>query len=658
MAAPLMLSFPLAGQQTVTGKVTDLSTGSALPSATVQLAGTYYFTSTDQDGNFRFPDVKGGNVCVIVRYPTYQADTVCFSLPQEKPAGIALLQTAATRDEVIILATRADENSGVAYSTVTKEEIEQQNYGQDVPYILNNEPSVVTTSDAGAGVGYTGIRIRGSDATRVNVTINGIPVNDAESQGTYWVDIPDLASSTEDIQVQRGVGTSANGAGAFGGSINLRTDALATNPYSTVMLSGGSYNTFRSTAKFGTGLLNQKWAFDGRLSYIRSDGYIDRASSDLRSWYFSGGYYGDNLTIKAITFSGREKTYQSWYGVVQDSLATNRTYNMAGEYYDMNGNIHYYNNETDNYGQDYYQLHFSARGNANWNFNLSFHATKGNGYYEQYKQGQFLADYGIYDTTGMPVDLVRRLWLDNWFYGITYAIHYDDKKKLNMTIGGAFNNYEGAHYDEIIWATNLPQGIPPVYRYNNNFAVKSDGNIFARLNYSVTSAFNIHADLQYRMTGYHFTGFDTNFVKVPQEIALNFVNPKLGLTWRASEKHTFYGFFGIGNKEPNRDDFVNTTSNSRPKHETLFDTEAGWKFGSEKFALNANLYYMRYKNQLVLTGKINDVGAYTRENVAESYRRGIELSGGWNITKQLSFQANITLSQNRITGFTEYIDDY
>lgn len=657
LAAGIVLPAAAFAQDTttVTGTITDLN-NHPLPYAIVHVDGTYTAAQSDMNGNFVLHNVSA-NYCLTAQLIGYEMQRRCFSLPSDKHVTLTMTQAAYVKNEVIVTSTRAGENSGIAYTDVSRSDIEQQNFGQDLPYLLSLQPSVVTTSDAGTGIGYTGIRIRGSDNTRVNVTINGIPVNDAESQGTYWVDIPDIASSTQNIQVQRGVGTSTNGAGAFGGSVNVLTDDERLQPYAALTTTGGSFNTYRISAKAGTGLLNNHWSFNTRLSKTSSDGYIDRGSSDLSSWYFSGGYSGKKLSVKAITFSGREKTYQCWYGVPQDSLATHRTYNPAGEYYDASGNVHYYDNETDNYQQDYYQLHFLYRANDRWNFNAALHATKGKGYYEEYRPGELLSDYGL-DTGAATGDLVRRLWLDNWFYGVTYGATYDSHKRVQLVIGGAANNYEGQHYDEVIWGTNLPAGTEPVHRYDNDYAHKFDFNIFSRLNYQLSEKLNAAIDLQYRRVDYGFNGLDTMGNVLPQSVALNFFNPKAALTLRTGDRSFAYASFAVGNKEPNRDDFKNSSVNSRPKQETLYDGEAGWKFRSEKFAAEANVYYMYYRNQLVLTGRVNDVGAYTRENVDQSFRRGIELAAGWQIIKPLNFSANVTLSQNKIMNFHEFIDDY
>jgi iron complex outermembrane receptor protein len=658
VAATLALSLTAFAQSDLKGRITDTETGDPLPGAVVLVQGTYLGTSAGPDGNFILHNLKAGSCCLVVKYISYVTDTVCVSIPYGENLAIGLRSDASARQEVIIQSTRAGDNSPMTYTSVSKEELAKNNFGQDLPYLLNQQPSVVTTSDAGAGVGYTGLRIRGSDASRVNVTINGVPVNDAESQGTYWVDLPDIVSSAENIQIQRGVGSSTNGAGAFGGTVSLQTDNTSRNPYAMISTSGGSFNTWRVTTKAGTGIMNNHWSFETRLSKLGSDGYIDRGSSDLSSWYMSGAYLGKKLTIKAITFAGREKTYQCWYGVPQDSLKTNRTYNPAGEYYDSNGHLTYYDNETDNYRQDYYQLHFVLKANPNWNINWSLHATKGIGYYEEYRWGDDLHNYGFTDSLLGPTDLVRRKWLDNWFYGIVYGFNYDSHKKLTMTIGGGANNYEGKHYDEIIWSLTQPRGITPVYRYNNDFAHKADVNVFVRMNYQPTESASLYADLQVRNLMYGFNGPDTTGTVLPQSVSLLFVNPKAGISFRTTERSMAYFSIAVGNKEPNRDDYVNSSASSRPKPETLYDAEAGWKFGSEKVFANANLYYMYYKNQLVLTGKVNDVGAYTRENVDASFRRGAELMFGAKLMEQFTVSANLALSQNKIIGYHEFIDDY
>lgn len=656
LTAALLLPLSSIAQDVLTGDVKD-STGAPLPYALVTIDGSYSSVLTDMDGNFTIHPTSIP-FCVNVHLLGYENFHQCYESSQ-KYLSIRMNPSSFMRDEVVVSSTRVDDKSGTAFSNVDKTQIEAQNFGQDLPYILSTQTSVVTTSDAGNGMGYTGLRIRGSDANRINVTINGIPVNDAESQGTFWVDIPDIASSTDNIQIQRGVGTSTNGAGAFGGSINLQTETVHSDPYSELLLSGGSFNSWRATAKAGTGIINNHWSFDVRMSQLGSDGFIDRGASDLRSWYLSGGYYGDKLTVKAITFSGRERTYQCWYGVPQDSIAIgNYTYNPAGMYIDTAGNEAFYKDQVDNYGQDYYQLHFTYQSTPKWIFNWSLFATKGKGYYEEYRQYDDLANYGVNDSAGPVNDIVRRRWLDNWYYGATFAARFNNGKGTQLTVGGASATYDGKHYGELIWATGVPAGYVYGDKYYRDSAQKMDNNMYVKVNHAIGKKLNMFADIQVRMINYSFTGLDSSGSQLPQEVSYLFVNPKAGMFYAITEKQTVYASVGMGNKEPNRDDFTNSSAESRPKHEQLTDVEAGWKFATTAAAVEVNFYHMMYKNQLVLTGKVNDVGAYTRENVASSFRRGVEITFGYHITKQFNFSGNVTLSQNKIEQFDEYIDDY
>ena len=561
-----------------------------------------------------------------------------------------------TLNEVVVSATRVNKNSPVAHENITADDIEKQNHGVDLPILLDQSTSVVTTSDAGAGVGYTGIRIRGSDATRVNVTINGIPLNDAESQGSYWVDLPDISSSTASIQIQRGVGSSTNGAGAFGASINLNTlGSDGVKPFGEISNSFGSFNTIKNTVRFGTGLLNNNWTFEGRLSQLKSDGYIDRASSDLKSYYLSGGYVGDKTMLKAVVFSGHEKTYQAWNGVpvryLDSSDASLRTYNS-----------YTYENEVDNYDQTHYQLHFVQRISKYSKFNMSLHYTRGLGYYEQFRVGDAFSAYGlenIFTAAGDTIantDLIRRRWLDNHFYGTVFSYNYN-KKALNLTLGGGANQYIGGHYGEVVWAQYASNG-QIRHRYYDDDATKNDVNFYAKLDYKIGEKLNVLVDLQQRMIQYDFLGFDNELNSSSQSINASFFNPKAGVNYILSDKHSFYGFFGVGNKEPNRDDYTNSTPNSRPSHESMTDIEVGYKLKYKKAYANINIYSMDYTNQLILTGAINDVGAAVRTNVASSYRRGIEISGGISLLKNLEWKMNTTFSDNKIASFTEFIDDW
>ena len=564
--------------------------------------------------------------------------------------------TKQTLNEVVVSATRVNENSPVAHENITADDIEKQNHGVDLPILLDQSTSVVTTSDAGGGVGYTGIRIRGSDPTRVNVTINGIPLNDAESQGSFWVDLPDISSSTASIQIQRGVGSSTNGAGAFGASINLNTlGSDGVKPFGEISNSFGSFNTIKNTVRFGTGLLNNNWTFEGRLSQLKSDGYIDRASSDLKSYYLSGGYVGDKTMLKAVVFSGHEKTYQAWNGVPVRYLDSSdiglRTYNA-----------YTYENEVDNYDQTHYQLHFVQKIEKYSKFNISLHYTRGLGYYEQYITEDALSDYGLENVNTLlgdtieNTDLIRRRWLDNHFYGTVFSYTYA-KKNLNLIFGGRANQYIGGHYGEVVWAQYASNG-KIRHRYYDDDATKNDVNVYAKLDYKIGKKLNILLDLQQRMIQYDFLGFDNELNSSSQSISASFFNPKAGINYILNDAHSFYGFFGVGNKEPNRDDYTNSTPNSRPSHEHMTDLEIGYKLKSKKAYANVNFYSMDYTNQLILTGAINDVGAAVRTNVASSYRRGVEVSGGVSISKNIEWKMNTTFSDNRIASFSEFIDDW
>ena len=554
--------------------------------------------------------------------------------------------------EVHINALRASPQTPMSYSNIGAQQLDEQNLGQDIPYMLSLTPSVVTTSDAGAGIGYTGFRVRGSDPTRINVTIEGIPLNDPESQGVWWVNMPDFISSVEDIQIQRGVGTSTNGAGAFGASINLKTQSLRAKPYATTSNTIGSYSTLKNNVEFGTGLLADKFTVDGRLSRISSDGYIDQATSDLKSLYLSGAYYGTDEVLKLSLISGKEKTYQAWNGVPLSYLDDDnlRTYNS-----------YTYENETDNYWQDHYMLHYNKQLANSGTFNLGLHFTHGEGYYEQYKNGQDFADYGLNNVivgndTLTESDLIRRKWLDNDFYGAVFS--YNNRKdKLDYTLGGGWNTYEGRHYGVVRWAEYASNSqIDHIY-YDND-GIKNDFNLYAKGHYQYSDDVTVYADLQHRQIDYSFLGKDENGAERNDTVNFEFFNPKFGAYYQIDNKSSAFASFAIANREPNRSDFVESSPNSRPLHETLYDTEVGYKMEGSNFVFSATAYYMIYENQLILTGKINDVGAYTRENVDYSERKGIELEAGVKINPKWSWSANATFSENTIAHYTEYVDNW
>ena len=652
----LLLPVLAAAQFSVSGKITDQQTGDPLPGANISISPALN-TVSDAKGNFRITDVANGNYVLKVSYIGYQSFEKTISLSADAIVNVAL-NNSTSLEEVTVSATRASKNSPTAYTNLNHKQIQQNNLGQDLPFLLNQTPSVVTTSDAGAGIGYTGIHIRGSDATRINVTINGIPYNDSEEQGVYFVDLPDFASSVDNIQIQRGVGTSTNGAGAFGASINIQTTTRIDTAYAELNNTVGSYNTVKNTINVGTGLLGGKFTFDGRLSRIRSDGYIDRASSDLKSYFLTGAYYGKSTVIRFVTFSGTEHTYQAWDGVPEDSIrAGNRTYNELG----LEPNGTFYKNQTDNYTQDHYQLLVDQQITDKLSFSGALHYTHGYGYYEEYQPAQNLADYGIKpviigNDMISTTDLTRRLWLNNKFYGATYALKYQPQKGLNFTLGGAYNEFKGAHYNNIEW-TQESTDIPPDYQYSRNDADKTDFNIFGKVEYQL-GKFNLYADMQYRHIYYSFLGYDENLNNVQQAVHLNFYNPKAGITYQFDPQNQVYASFAVANHEPDRDDYVQSTPLSRPKPENLKDFELGYRTHQGIFTGGINAFYMLYDNQLVLTGALNDVGDQVRSNVKDSYREGLEFDGRLRINDQLSWAATASLSSNKVKNFHQYLTDY
>ena len=570
-----------------------------------------------------------------------------FVLSQQKKDTVKIKKSLK---EIIITSDIAGEKTPVTFKNITKKEISKFNLGQDLPYIISHTPSVVTTSDAGAGIGYTGFRIRGTDPTRINVTINGIPLNDSESQGVWWVNMPDFASSVDNIQIQRGVGTSKHGAGAFGASINLNTIKLNKKPYAVTTNMFGSYSTMKNNLKFGTGLLNNRFSFDGRISKISSDGYIDRASSNLKSLFIQGNYFAEDYVLNALMFTGNERTYQAWYGVPLSYLDTNRTFNP-----------YTYKNEVDDYSQSHYQLHFTKQINNLSKLNISGHYTHGEGYYEQEKLNQSFSDYGLDNIllssdTISTTNLIRRKWLNNDFGGITFSIT-NQFENFNFLIGGAANEYSGQHYGNIVWS-EYSSNSNYDHQYYWNKGEKEDASLYIKGDYFLNQSSNIYIDLQHRVINYSFEGFNEEGFSTVQNVKLDFFNPKFGIYHQINDHSSFYASYAVANKEPNRNDYVESTPFSRPKHETLYDTEIGYKISNKKHKLNINLYHMDYNNQLALTGKINDVGAYTRTNVKSSYRQGIEIDGSYEVSKKLIFDGNLTLSSNKIIDYNEYIDNW
>ncbi|MEJ7739110.1 MAG: TonB-dependent receptor [Chitinophagaceae bacterium] len=636
-------------QQVFTGKVIDSDNRSPLAGATVEIAnaGTRI---TDQNGLFSVSNLQGSRFVLVssIGYKSLRSQI-------EFSAGITEIKLERHKlflQPVEIRAIRAGEKSPFTKTNLGKAEIERNNLGQDLPFLLNQTPSVVIHSDAGNGVGYTGIRIRGSDPTRINVTLNGIPYNDAESQGTFFVDLPDVASSVSSIQIQRGVGTSSNGSGAFGASINIGTNEFREKAYAEISNSMGSFNTFKNTLKAGSGLLYDHFTIDARISRVTSNGYIDRASSRLRSLHFSTAYINKKSSIRFNVLSGYEKTYQSWNGILQQELSKSRTSNSAGT--ERPGEP--YSNETDNYKQDHYQLFFNHQFNKGLSFNTAVFLTRGKGYYEQYKAGQAFAAYGLPDIyagrdTIRETDLIRQLWLDNYFYGNIFSLQYTLNKSI-FTLGGSLTRYDGKHYGRVTWAQT---GIPRDYTWYNLDAFKTDRNIYSKWQQKFSQYWEVFFDLQFRSVRYHIEGFRDNPALLIKN-TYHFLNPKAGIHY-SNNNWNGYLSWSVAHKEPNRDDFEAGAA-SQPKPETLHDFEAGLEKRTPALTYGVTFYYMRYSNQLVLTGKVNDVGAYTRTNIQRSYRKGIELQGMARISPWVNATGNLTLSSNKVLKFMEYVDDY
>lgn len=590
---------------------------------------------------------------------------ILHSQAQEKPTTPPDTTKTENLQTVTLKATRVNAESPVTYSELKNEDYAPRNLGQDLPILLNYLPNVVTTSDAGAGIGYTGIRVRGSDATRVNVTINGVPYNDAESQGTFWVNLPDFASSVESLQLQRGVGTSTNGSGAFGASLNLKTTDYNRDPFVEIGNSFGSFNSRRHNIKFSTGLLDGKWEFNGRASQIKSDGFVDRASSDLRSYYVSGAYISEKTLVKAIMFGGFERTYQAWYGVDAQTLENDRTFNPAGLYIDEDGNTQFYDQQVDNYNQNHYQLLFEQELDRNLDANVTLHYTDGRGYFQEYIESDFYAApaggptffelYGLesFESNGETVtssDVITRRWLDNEFYGFVSSLTYDDQDMINASLGLSYNRYEGDHYGEIV-SGEFIQLDRPLQRFYEGTGDKNEFNAFAKANFKVLDNLNAYVDFQLRRINYE-TGGDAYLYFVgafPFEVDRNFsfFNPKAGLTYRLNEDIRLYASVARAQREPNRTDFINGS----PEPEDLIDYELGMRWSGENFDLNVNGYYMDYKNQLVLTGEVDNQGFPIRANSGDSYRLGLEVDARVRVKEIVYLQPNFSISQNRNQDF-------
>ena len=614
---------------TLNGKVVNKNK-KPLPGATILVKEENKGTSTDFDGKFRvnFPE---GKYTIQVSFIGYKSVSKEISLTKNDAIEFVLSANSTVLEEVLVSAVRVKANAPVTHSNLSKKEIAKRNLGQDIPILLNYMPSVVSSSDAGAGIGYTYLRVRGSDA--LNVTVNGIPYNDAESQGTFWVNMGDFASSTQSLQLQRGVGTSTNGSGAFGASLNILTDAISEESGGEISNSMGSYGTRKHTVKFTTGKVNEHFEFAGRLSNIYSDGYVDRAFSNLKSYFLQGSYTDENTLIKVLSFGGKENTYQAWYGLSADELAANRRQNP-----------YTYDNETDNYDQNHYQLHWNERFNKNWSTTIGLNYTKGSGYFEQYKDTEDAKDFNNLITDGS--DVIVRRWLDNDFYVVNFNTNYKNDV-LNFIAGGSYSNYTGDHFGEVIWGSNLAENTAIRDRYYFSDAKKIDFSVFAKTTFSVSEKLAGYIDLQGRFIGYQTQGITSDIATIDVDSNFNFFNPKIGFTYKINERNSLYTSFAVANREPNRNDFeVGLTT-----PETLSDYELGWRLKTENIKLNTNVYYMDYKNQFVLTGAINDVGAPIRATSGSSFRLGVEIDAEIRISDQLSVQSNATISSNKNRDF-------
>ncbi|WP_245328329.1 TonB-dependent receptor [Hymenobacter aquaticus] len=694
---PLLAPTAALAQGPVAGTVTDTRSGAVLPGATVLLDGAVV-GATDAAGRFAVPAVPAGAHELRITFLGYEAlSQAVQGQTAEQQLALGLRPGGAVlTGEALVTASRANERTATAYTNLGKQDLAKRNFGQDIPYLLDQTPSVVVTSDAGAGVGYTDIRVRGTSNTGINMTINGVPLNDAESHGSFLVNLPDLASSVSSLQVQRGVGTSQNGGAAFGASINISTFENRTEAYAETQNTFGSFNTWKNNVSFGTGLLGGHFLVDGRLSRIVSEGYMNRAASDLKSYYLSAGYQSKNTLLKFITFSGREKTYQSWNGVPEPILTGDRkllqlfvdngelTEEAAARGLQEGRRFSYYtyDNQTDNYQQNHYQLHLSQALGTDWSLGAALHLTRGFGYYESYRADRKLDNYSLDNVvigtqTIKRTNLIDQKWLDNYFYGGTFALNYQPRAndKLQATLGGAWNQFKNDHYGEVIWAQYASNG-GIRHRYYFNDATKTDYNAYARATYQVLPQLGVYADVQVRHIDYAIDGVESKpgaagavrgNVDVTTRARYTFFNPKAGATFALGEGQQLYASFAVAQREPVRSDFVDPAAGADPvKAERLHDLEAGYRISRPEASVlgphtalrfEANYFYMNYRNQLVATGRVNDVGTALRTNVARSYRTGIELTGFASANDLISLSSTLTLSRNRILNFRETVYD-
>ncbi|HOA08697.1 MAG TPA: TonB-dependent receptor [Tenuifilaceae bacterium] len=650
-----------SGSLKVSGRVTD-SEGNPLVGATVALEGTLLGTSTNPDGSFVLNRLRPGTYVLIASFVGFETARLNLVLQENVVINITLKESTLMFDEVVVSATRASGRMPIAQTTISKEQIDGNNTGFDVPYLLELQPSVVATSEGGTGIGNTAIRIRGTDMSRINVTVNSVPLNDAESQGVFWVDLPDFTASVDNLQVQRGVGTSTNGAGAFGATINFQTVSLSQTPFTSFDIFAGSYNTWKLSARFGTGLVKEKFSFEGRYSQLGSDGYIDRAGSDHRSMFMTAAWHGAKSLIRVNIIHGEEHTGITWEGTPDYMLQINRRYNPAGEYTDEFGNTRYYKDQKDNYWQTHYQLISTFSLGSNLTLNATVHLTDGKGYYEEFKEDRKFSKYALPNLvlgidTIRTSDIIQRKWMENQFYGAVASVNYR-KKSLEVAVGGGWNRYDGDHFGRILWSA-YNYGLPKDYEWYRNNGLKTDWNIFAKSVWQPGKMLSLFADIQLRGIQYDLKGPDSDLLPVDQEHSWHFVNPKIGTTFRFSPASELYVSFGVANREPSRSDLKDALKGATgfaPKPERLYDWELGYGLRHQDFAINTNIYYMKYRDQLVLTGELTDVGYALMDNVPDSYRAGVEILLGLKPFQWLNVEANTTFSRNIIEHYTNYVN--
>jgi iron complex outermembrane receptor protein len=659
---PLLAFSALEAQFSFTGTVKN-EHNEPLAGATVVVNNKGYVA--DENGSFKITDIEKGQKELKVQYLGYNtyAENIDFTTDQIR--NVVLKENVTNFEEVVVSAIRAQNFTPTTFTTIKKRDIQQLALGQDAPMILSSQTSVVSTSDAGNGVGYTGMRIRGIEGRKINVTINGVPLNDPESQGAFWVDVPDIATSSQSMQIQRGVGTSTNGSGAFGASINLQTDYISQTPFVEYSGAYGSFNTQKNSLHVGTGLYKQHFFFEGKVTGIKSDGYIDRARSNLKSYFAQAGYYSDKTIVKLVGFGGQEETYQAWYGIDSASIKSKgRTYNSVGEYFLPNDTLpHYYNDMVDYYSQDHIQLHAMHSFSDNLTFNAALHYTYGRGYYQDLSPGWYDQDYfklpnGINGNDTITYsDVIQRLWLDNHFYGGIWGLTYT-ANKFTLIWGGAYNRYDPAkHYGQVIWARYFLDNMQGFHFYDNQ-GRKTEFNTYLKASYSITTEFSAFADVQFRKINYKAWGTNREYANDTIDIkkTYNFVNPKVGLLYQPTESWTVYTSFAVANREPSRSDFVDAEVGEEPKPEKLYDIELGTRYSEDQYNFEVNLYNMQYRDQLVLTGELNSVGTSIRKNVGKSYRMGVEMTGGIKLLDVIKLEGNVTLSKNR-TDYNESVDD-